>query len=430
MTMTATSPQASMQKHVWVVLSMAALLFLGVGGWAISYPLAGAVLASGRIVVESHAKPVQHPTGGKIAAVLVRNGEPVKKGQVLVQMDKVSSQANLTVVVAKLNELQARLARLDAEIAGEKHLLREAASAHPEMETHLLAEAQILQSRQSAHRGKKELLGQRLLQLEKQLEGLLAQQQAKIEDVRFLSEDVAAGENLFKEAVLSSAELRARQRALSAAKGQLGALVAEEGRMRQQMVEVQLQSNQLESELLQELTEQRQAVRNQIEEFDERRVAAEQALDWAEITAPQDGVVHELQVYSAGEVLSAGQVLAKIIPLHDEMVVEVQARPQDVDQIFVGQRAQLSFSAFDTGALPQIFGVVQQVGVDLSIDDITGVPFYLVRIEVPKEEMEKLAAVTLVPGMPVEAFIETPSRTAFSYATKPILAQINRAFKE
>jgi HlyD family secretion protein len=171
-------------------------------------------------------------------------------------------------------------------------------------------------------------------------------------------------------------------------------------------------------------------VEGTIGEFEERRVAAEDQLKRIELRAPQSGIVHELAVHTADAVIAPGEVVMLIVPAADKLEAEIKIAPQDIDQLSIGQEVNLRFSAFNQRTTPEVAGTLERIGADLTREVQTGLSYYTVRVAVASDEVKKLGAVKLLPGMPVEAFVKTEDRTALSYLVKPLEDQIKRAFRE
>ncbi|HEX5866766.1 MAG TPA: HlyD family type I secretion periplasmic adaptor subunit, partial [Beijerinckiaceae bacterium] len=194
--------------------------------------------------------------------------------------------------------------------------------------------------------------------------------------------------------------------------------------------ETELQIIQLDQDLKREVATELRDSQGKIGELVERKVAAEDQLKRIEIRAPQSGYVHQLAVHTIGGVINPGEPIMLIVPQADSLVVETRIAPQDIDQVHPGQRVNLRFSAFSQRTTPEIFGTVSRVSADLTREQQTNTSYYTVRVSIPEDELKKLEGKALIPGMPVEAFIQTGSRTALSYLVKPFEDQVARAFRE
>ncbi|WP_404406572.1 HlyD family type I secretion periplasmic adaptor subunit [Pelagibacterium halotolerans] len=422
-----------MRRHLLVGLAVVAVLVLGVGGWAATAPLSGAVVAPGTIVVDTDVKPVQHVAGGIVAEIAVENGDHVEAGDVLVRLDDTETRSNLAIVTKRLDELAVRHARLIAEQTGAGTVslpegFTEAGEA--DIAPLLAIERSLFDARRAIRDGEANLLEQRIAQYELEIEGLQLQVDSKLQDVALVETELEGLRNLYANNLVSLSRVNALERELVGLNEQHGVLLAQIAGIEGQIAEARLQILQITSTLQGEVANEIAEVQSQIAELSEERVAAEEQLRRIAITAPQTGIVHELAIHAPGAVVAAGEPLMVIVPLNDDLVVDARIQPQDIDQVQVGQTAKLRLSALNQRTTPEIGGLVVRVGADLSADAQTGMSFYAVRIAIPSDEIARLDGVSLLPGMPAEAFIETGERTALTYLTKPLTDQIARAFRE
>ena len=211
--------------------------------------------------------------------------------------------------------------------------------------------------------------------------------------------------------------------------GERGQLIASIAQAKGKITETELQILQIDQDLRSEVAKELREIQGKIAELVERKVAAEDQLKRIDIRAPQDGMVHQSTVHTVGGVITAGEPIMLIVPEADELTVEAKVAPQDIDQVRVGQTAVLRFSAFNQRTTPELNGVVSRVSADLTTDQRTGAAYYAVRITLSESEIARLEGLQLVPGMPVEAFIQTGERTVLSYLMKPFTDQITRSFR-
>lgn len=396
--------------------------------------ISGAVIAQGMVVVNSHVKRVQHPTGGIVAEIRFRNGASVRAGDLLVRLDDTQVRANLAIVAKRLDELTARLARLGAERDGLDRVV--SVNTEPAYDPGLslaellVGENRLLQARLASRKGRKAQLSERIAQLREEITGLEAQIGGKIHEIELIDSELAGVRDLHEKGLVSLTRVNSLEREAARLAGERGALVAAVAKSKGQIAETELQSLQIDDDFQTEIVTESRDVQAEIAEFSERKIAAEDQLRRIDIKAPQDGVVHELAVHAAGAVLNAGETILLIVPTADALVVEVKVAPQDIDVMFIGQSTSLRFSALNQRITPEIAGVVSEVAADASRDPVTGAMYFLARIAIDETEMANLGDVKMLPGMPVEAFIRTPERTALSYFAKPISDHIARAFRE
>ena len=429
----AKSPQRSIQRHLLGGLAIVALLAGGVGGLAATTELSGAVIAPASLVVDSNVKKVQHPTGGVVGELRVRDGDKVQAGDIVVRLDETITQANLAIVVKSLNELQARLARLEAErdnvdsIRFPAELL--ARASDPDAARSMTGERNLFEFRRSARAGQKAQLRERIAQLKEEIQGLTGQVAAKKRETELIGQELEGVRDLWRKNLVQIQRVTALERDAARLEGERGQLIAATAQAKGKISEIELQILQIDQELRSEVAKDLREAQGKIAELVERKVAAEDQLKRIDIRAPQNGMVHQSTVHTVGGVITAGEAIMLIVPEADVLTVEAKLAPQDIDQVRVGQSAALRFSAFNQRTTPELNGVVTRVSADLTTDQRTGAAYYIVRITLSESEIGRLDGLRLVPGMPVEAFIRTGERTVLSYVTKPFTDQINRAFR-
>ncbi|HEX8165980.1 MAG TPA: HlyD family type I secretion periplasmic adaptor subunit [Beijerinckiaceae bacterium] len=433
MSETKKSAQASIRRHLLAGLAIVALLAGGVGGLAATTELSGAVIAPGSLVVDSNVKKVQHPTGGVVGELRVRDGDKVKAGDIVVRLDETITQANLAIVVKSLNELQSRLARLEAErdnvdeIVFPPELL--ARASDPELKRSMVGEGNLFEFRKSARAGQKAQLRERIAQLKEEIQGLTGQVAAKKREIELIAQELEGVRDLWRKNLVQIQRVTALERDAARIEGERGQLIATTAQAKGKISETELQILQIDQDLRSEVAKELREVQAKIAELVERKVAAEDQLKRIDIRAPQDGMVHQSAVHTVGGVITAGEAIMLIVPEADVLTVEAKLAPQDIDQVRAGQSAALRFSAFNQRTTPELEGVVSRVSADLTTDQRTGAAYYVVRITISEKELARLEGLRLVPGMPVETFIRTGERTVLSYVTKPFTDQINRAFR-
>ena len=213
--------------------------------------------------------------------------------------------------------------------------------------------------------------------------------------------------------------------------GERGALASNIAQTRGRITETELQILQIDQDLRSEVSKSLSEIRGRNSEYVEKKIAAEDQLRRIDIRAPQDGLVHQLTAHTVGGVIMPqGEPIMLIVPAADALTAEVRIAPQDIDQVRVGQPATMHFSAFNQRTTPEVTGEVSRISADVSQDQKTGASFYTIRLSVSDSQMERLNGLKLLPGMPVESFIQTGERTALSYLTKPLMDQVNKAWRE
>ena len=425
--------QRSIRSHLLGGLAVVALLAGGVGGLAATTELSGAVIAPGSLVVDSNVKKVQHPTGGVVGELRARDGDKVKAGDIVVRLDETITQANLAIVVKSLNELQSRLARLEAErdnvdsVVFPAELL--ARAGDPELARSMTGERNLFEFRKSARAGQKAQLRERIAQLKEEIQGLTGLVAAKKRETELIGQELEGVRDLWRKNLVQIQRVTALERDAARLEGERGQLIAATAQAKGKISEIELQILQIDQELRSEVAKDLREAQGKIAELVERKVAAEDQLKRIDIRAPQNGMVHQSIVHTVGGVITAGEAIMLIVPEADVLTVEAKLAPQDIDQVRVGQTAALRFSAFNQRTTPELAGVVSRVSADLTTDQRTGAAYYVVRITLSESELARLEGLRLVPGMPVEAFIRTGERTVLSYVMKPFTDQITRSFR-
>lgn len=424
----------SINTHIIVGVALILLLNCGVAGWAASTEIAGALISPGTIVSASHPKKVQHPTGGVVSRILVSNDSRVSSGDLLVKLDDTVIRSSLAIVTKGLDQLRGRKARLQAE---RDHLPAvvfppELTSRTDEDRVHQLiaAETRLFELRRTVRDGQRRQLRERISQMHEEIQGLQSQRDAKVTESGIVVREADSMRRLWDLKLIEANRMNALDRDATRIAGEQGQLSAAISSARGKIAEIELQIIQIDQDLASEVADEMRDIDSKIGELEERQIAEEDQLKRIDIRAPQDGYVHELAVFTVGGVVAPGDVLMQIVPNDDLLAVEARVRPQDIDQMHVGQQAKLRFSAFSQRTTPEVSGMVQSLSPDISTDRRTGATYYNVRIDITREEAARLGEVVLVPGMPVEAFIQTGERSVASYLLKPYYDQIMRAFRE
>jgi HlyD family secretion protein len=424
----------SIRRHILTTVAVVVLLAGGLGGWAMTTELSGAVVTSGLLVVDSNVKKVQHPTGGVVGELRVRDGDRVKAGDVVVRLDETVTRSNLAIVVKSLDELGARQARLEAERDGDDTVdfpaLLTSRMANPDVARIVAGEQRLFELRKEARRGQKAQLRERIGQLQEEIQGLTGQAAAKANEVVLIGRELEGVRYLWKKNLIPISRLTALEREAVRLEGERGHLIASTAQAKGKTTETELQIIQIDQELRSEVAKELREIQAKTAELVERKVAAEDQLMRVELRAPQDGVVHQLAVHTVGGVITASEPVMLIVPESEELTVEVKLPPQDIDQVTIGRPATMRFSAFNQTTTPEINGFVTRISADVIQDQKTNTAYYTVRIGISTAEISRLNGLKLIPGMPVEAFIQTGDRTVMSFLVKPLHDQFQKAFRE
>jgi HlyD family secretion protein len=424
----------SIRAHLIAGLVLMLALVVGFGGWASTVQISGALIAPGSVVVDSNVKKVQHPTGGVVGEVRVRDGDIVKAGDVVVRLDETVVKASLAIVVKTLNGLWARGARLEAEQRGLDKIrfptqLTDQAG-DPEVRDVLASETKLFEVRVNGRAGQKSQLRERVAQLNEEIVGLTAQEQAKEKEISLVEKELVGVRQLYEQRLIQISRLTVLERDMARLTGERGQYIAARAQAKGKITETELQIIQVDKDVVSEVSKELRETNDKIGEFVERKVTAEDQLRRIEIRAPQDGVVLQSTVHTVGGVITAGDAIMMIVPKADDLSVEAKVNPQDIDKLQIGQKTLLRLSAFNQRTTPELNGVVTRVSADVATDQRTGQSYYTIRVSMPPAEVARLGEVKIIPGMPVEAFVQTGDRTMFSYLMKPFSDQLMRSFRE
>ncbi len=413
---------------------MISILLLGVGGWSFLAKIQGAVIATGIVIVESKPKVIQHLDGGIIGEILVKDGDYVQKGQVLLRLDPTTLKANQLIVQKRLYESMARVTRLEAERDGLSQIpwsdefISEDDNAP--MNVARLGQEKLFEARRRTDRGQVTQLQQRIDQANNQINGIRSMKRAKQAQLDLITKELSGLQTLLSEGHVSSSRVLSIEREQARLDGEIANLVSDEARIKSNIGEIQTQILQVRKDRQEAiLTELRQAQAD-VNDQKEQLVTASKQFERIDVQSPVEGIVHNMTATTIGGVVAPGQDVMQIIPQTDQLIIDAQVLTQDIDQVYEGQPVNVRFSAFNQRKTPELSGMVKQASADAIVDPITGMPYYSVKIEVLAEELEKFGNLKLIPGMPAEVFIQTESRSVISYILKPVSDAMERSMRE
>lgn len=410
------------------------VLLVGMGGWAATTELSGAVIASGILVVDENVKKVQHPSGGIVSELLVKEGQSVVAGDVIVRLDATVARANLSAISKNLNFLYARQSRLEAERDNlprvEVPAILVQRLSGEEARATMASEKRLFEERQESRDGQRARLREQIAQLREQIGGLDVQQEAKAEEIGLVGKELGGLRRLFEVGGITMSQVNALERNAARLRGERGQLIASMAAAQGRIAEIELQLLQVDQSMRAEVAAELRDVENEEAKLIDQEVTASDQLRHIDIKAPVDGVVHELSIHTIGGVITPAETLMLIVPQHDNLTVEARIAPQDIDQLSVGQGARLMLTAFNRNTTPELQGSLVRISADLETDKQTGASFYSASVSISQTELGRLRDLVLLPGMPVETFIRTGDRTVLSYFVKPILDHANRVFRQ
>lgn len=424
----------SIRRHLWGAGLFLCGLLAFLVGWASWMSISGAVIAPGAIVVESNIKTVQHREGGIVKDIMVKDGDRIEAGALLIRLDDTVTRANLATVNKQLNELLATEARLLAErddrrgIRFPQDLLSR--SEQQEIAEILDGQRALMSARRAGLDGRVDQLQEQINQLESQSNGLHIQIKAKVEEIDLIAEELEGLEILLESNFVSQNRVSATRRQRTRLNGEHGQLITETARIGQAVSERRLQILQRQEDYRAEILQHLHEVRSEIGRLEEQRVAASDQLSRVDIRSPRDGYVHQLRVHTRGGVIAPAEPIMLIVPETDRLLIEVRVPPIDIDQLYPGQTATIRLPNFDQRSTPELEADVMTVSAETSRDEVTGETFYTARLQLAEGEENRLGQNVLMPGMPVQALIATQDRTILSYMVKPIRDQVAHALRE
>jgi len=426
-------PDQNDRRYQRIGYAIIAIVFLGFGGWSALAPLGSAAPAMGMVVVKSERRTLQHLEGGILEQLLIREGDQVKQGQLLAKLDVVQTQASLDVLTSQMLAAEAQIHRLKTERSGSSvvqwpEVLNRAND--PRIADVLREQESLFDKRQEALAGEVSILSQRADQLRSRIAGLRDSKETKRRLLQSFTQEYEGLKQLLDEGFVDESRVRDFERRIVELQGDLQSLDSEIQSAEIQIGEAELQILQTRSVFDREVQSQLTELQARRDELREQKRVAQDRLARAEITAPVDGIVLTIEVTTEGGVVPGGQPFITIVPEEDDLLIEAQVAPVDVDRVRVGQDAELQFSSFDPNSMPKTFGTVLNVSADALVDRSSGVSYYLATLEIPSEERVKLVGYQLVPGMPVNVLIQTGERTLWQYLTKPLAQGMSRALIE
>lgn len=422
----------SIKMHIFAGLFVLFGLLGALCLWAATTKLSGAVTASATLVVDTNVKKVQHPAGGVVKELRVRNGDQVAQGDILLLLDDTVIRANLAIVLKSLAENSLRQARLEAERDGMETIAFPADLPQPDgasLAKLYEGERKLFEFRRASRLGQKAQLKERIAQIQEEARSLSGQVVSKTREIELITEELKAVRTLWEKKLTPISRATALEREAVRLEGERNQLRAAAAQAKGKITETELQIIQIDQDLRTEVAKELREIQAKSAEFVERRVAAEDQLSRVEIRAPRDGRVHQLEIHTVGGVISSGEVIMLIVPGNDALIIEARIPPDQVDRITPGQRASLRFASANQQTTPEVPGSLLFVSPDIAEDARTGSTHYLARI-LPDAEQLSHVGIKLVPGMPVEVFLETEARTVISYLAKPLTDQMARAFRE
>ncbi len=414
----------------WIVLA-------GVGGfllWAFLAPLDKGVPLSGTVTVASNRKAVQHQTGGIIDRILVKEGERVSAGQVLLQMNDIQVRAQAEITRSQLYAARAIEARLLAERDEKDEIAFPAAllmlQDDPRIASNLLIQKQLFISRKLSIQHELAALDENAAGLKVQLQGLQASQTSKQQQLQFLDEQLRGLRDLAQDGFVPRSRVLELERAAAQLNSEISTDIGNIGRIQRQIAEYKQHRIYRQQEYQKEIRQQLSDIQREAEGLNSRLMSQDFELANVLVKAPVDGIVVGMNVFTQGGVVGPGFLLMDIVPSEDMLVITGKVPVHLIDKVHTDLPVDLIFSAFNQNKTPHIPGIVTRVSADRLTDERTGDPYYNLEAKVTPEGVEQLAKLEVRAGMPVDVFIRTGERSLISYLLKPILDRMHSSMSE
>ena len=425
------SPAISCRAMIRGGYAIIGIFMVGFGSWSVVAPLESAAIAPGFVEVETRRKTVQHLEGGLIGAILVKDGQRVTRGDVVLRLDDTKARTSLSVLQSRLWDGLAAEARLLAERAGAAKVTYPeeltSLSDDPVVSRILAGQNKIFETRRALQASKTRLIEQRIAKAKEEILGLNGQQSATERRIGFIRKELASVKDLFDKGYERQPRLLALEGDQAELEGSRARLVSDAARAQQTIAEAELSvlnlNNQLQQEVSGDLQETRQTILQTREHIQQWR----DVMKRTEVRAPVSGTVTEMKVFPTGAVVGPGEPLMEIVPQQDKLVVSAQLRPEDIDLVHPGLPAQVQLTPYKQRHVPPVEGKVFYVSPDALQQKQTGLTYYEAKIELDPATAE---GIDILPGMPAQAMIRTGQRTVALYALSPILDSFDRAFRD
>jgi HlyD family type I secretion membrane fusion protein len=402
--------------------------------WSLLAPLSSAVIAQGVVKVDSSRKKIQHPEGGVVKDIRVKDGTRVKAGDVLIRLDETKAGAAYGVVRGGRDVALATSARLEAErdersaIAFPSELL--ARKDDLQVAEILRSQQSQFEARRTSRLGELSILDRQIAALGSEISGLASQQRAKDEQLASLRHDLAAMSELAGKGMMEKPKIRAVEREIAVLQGEHSELASKIASARTQISEKELKKFQVKKAFHEEVVAELKKVQAENFELIERVSATKYTLEQTEIRSPVEGTVTELKVHTPGGVIGPGEVVMEVVPSADQLILEGKVLPADIDRIAVGQRVGVKVHAFNSRSTPELTGALTYVSADATVDPKSDLSYFVVKATVPESELARLGDQRVQPGMQADLFIVTGERTFMGYLLDPLVDSFNMAWRE
>jgi HlyD family type I secretion membrane fusion protein len=421
-------------KWIGIGAAVFAVMFGGFGAWAALAPLSSASLAPGVVTVDSNRKTIQHFEGGIIREILVRDGDHVRAGQVLIRLDDRDARADHDALQGQRDALAAREARLVAQRDRMQEIVfpDDIVTRSDDLSVGMIIEGQkrIFDDQARALAAEIAVWRQRAEQHRAQIAAIAAENRSLALQLPTLQEEHASAVQLLERGFESRPRVLELERRVNRTEGEIAVNESRIAAFYEQIAEAELQVAALTEGRTRAVSEELREVQTQMAELVQRMQKSDAQVGRKDIVAPQEGTVVNLRYFTAGGVIAPGAEVMDIVPAEDKLVIEARVRPLDIDVVRAGLGANVRLVAFKQRTTPTLNGVVTRVSADALTDQRTGEIYFLATVEVQPEELARVPSIALYPGMPVDVAIVTGERTLVAYLVQPFTDSLAHAFRE
>jgi HlyD family secretion protein len=433
--MTRHEPHLSARLPLLVGFGTLGILVFCLGAWSVLTTLSGAIIAPGRVEVSQNRQVVQHPDGGVVEAILVTEGAAVQAGQVLLRLDGSALKSEQAIVKTQLVELGARRARLEAQRDDAASVtfpdwIIAAAASRPDLAEIVSGQTGLFERQADALAQARDQRQTRIAQIESQIEGLGAQQAAIQTQVALLGKEIATQQDLLDRGLTQAARVSELERDLAQLQGRSGELTSALAEAAGRITEIEIEIAALGTQVRERAEAELRDVVARLLELAERDSALTERIARLDLRAPSSGLVLGLTVTTPQSVIRPAEVILYIVPQDRPLLVAARLPVVHVDEVHPGQVVRLVFSSLPTRTTPEVSGTVTLISADALTDERTGVTYFRTEIALGPEVLTKLDQGAIVPGMPVDAFIQTAERTPLAYLLKPFTDYFRKALLE
>lgn len=419
--------EAGPPRFLTAAISVAALFIVGSVAWAGVTSVTSAARTSGTVVPSGAIYAVKHLEGGIVRDVLVRNGDQVEAGDILVHLDGAASGADRDQLEARRVSLAAKALRLRAEIGGQDESFADFGAADS---TFLLDQARLLRAARQSYDDEQSVLGDRLEQRRLETEALSEQAASLRQQLAAMQEQSDIREGLFKKGIGSRIALLETQREVARLRGDLGETKYSLRQAESAVLEAQNAIREHDSRWQNERARELETVMAELSEVQESLALFEDRVTRLAVRAPVRGIVNMLTVAGTGAVVAPGENLMEIVPSDEALMVEVKVEARDIGYLAPGQAADVSVTGFDVSRYGTLPGRLEWVSATSNSDE-QGRVFYAARVSLEDTEMSNaFDRRRVMPGMAVQASINTGSQSLLSFMARPVAASLRLAFVE